>query len=336
MKILVTGATGFIGSHLTERLAKEGHKIKVLIRNSDLEKSSRKETLELLKKLNVEPYFGDLMDKYSLEGAVKDIDAVFHLAAIARPMAIPKGLYFKINEEGTKNLLEACKKENGKIKKIIIMSSISAIGPTRDGNPVNEQTKPLPVDVYGWSKLAQEKIAFEYIKKYKMPIVLLRPPMVFGPRDFEILKLFKQISKGFFPIRSKNKGMEFLYVENLAKACLCALKYGKKGEVYHISNGEHYSINEIIHAIEKANNKKISSIHFPNWIFVFAGGLVEICSKMIGMHPPFKHDTVTWMTKKFWYSDISKAKKGLKYVPKFSLEEGIKKTLDYYKEKNLI
>lgn len=335
MRILVTGATGFIGSHLTERLTKEGHKVKALIRNSESENKARKETINLLERLNVEICFGNLLDKNSLKNAVKNVDVIFHLAAIARPMAIPKKAYFKINEEGTKNLLEeACK--NKKIKKIVIMSSVSAVGTARNGVAVNEKTECNPVDTYGWSKLAGEKVAFSYFKEYKLPIVLLRPPMVFGPRDFEMLKLFKTISKGIFPIRSNNKGMEFLYVENLVEACLCALKEGKNGEIYNISNGEHYSINDIIHAVEKANNKKISSLRFPNWSFVIAGYFIELLSKILRIHPPFKHDTVTWMTKKLWYSDISKAKKELKYNPEITLEEGVRRTIDYYKEKNLI
>ena len=253
-------------------------------------------------------------------------------------MAIPREQYFKVNEEGTKNLLEACINENKKkkIKKIIVMSSISAVGPTRNKNTINEKTPCNPVDTYGWSKLAEEKIALYYFSKYKLPIVILRPSMVFGARDFEILKLFKAISKRFFPIRSKEKVMEFLYVENLVHACILAMKKGKNGEKYHISNGENYSINEIINAVEKAVRRKTLPLKFPNWFFVLGGYFIEFIAKAFNFHPPFKHDTIIWMTKKFWYSDISKAKKELNYNPKFSLEEGVKKTVEYYKEKGFL
>lgn len=332
MKILVTGATGFIGSHLVERLVKEKYNVRTLVRNEKKENSeNRKDSLELLKKLKVEIFNGDLLDKKSLEKVVNGVDIIFHLAAIARPMAIPKEMYFKVNEEGTRNLLEACK--NKKIKKIIIMSSISAVGPTRDGFPVNEKIECKPIDIYGFSKLAQERIALDYFKNHRLPIVFLRPPMVFGPRDLEMLRLFKAVNKRFFPIRSNIRGMEFLYVGNLIEACLLAMKYGKNGEIYHISNGEHYSINEIINIIEKTENKKILPIKFPNWSFAFIGYIIELIAKILNFHPPFKHDTIMWMTKKFWYSDISKARKELKYNPKISLEEGVKKTVDHYKEK---
>jgi len=336
MKILVTGASGFIGSHLTERLVKEKHDVKVLIRNEN--SRERRDSLELLKRLKVKIINGNLLDKESLKKATKDVDIIFHLAAIARPMAIPDELYFKVNEGGTRNLLEACKEKNrkGKIKKIIIMSSVSAVGQTKDRTPVNEQTECKPVDVYGWSKLAEENAAMEYFNKYKMPIVILRPPMVFGERDFEMLKLFKIVSKRFFPISNNNKCMEFLYAGNLVEACILAMKNGKNGEIYHISNGEHYSINEVIHAIEKAVRKKVLPVKFPNFFMIFGGYILELFARILHFHPPFKHDTVKWMTEKSWYSDISKAKKELSYSPIFSLEEGVKRTADYYKEKGYL
>ncbi len=330
MKILVTGGTGFIGSHLTERLVKEGYDVRVLVRN----KSRKNEALGLLEKLGVEIFFGDLLDTNSLKKAVNNVSVVFHLAAIARPMAIAREKYFEVNEKGTKNLLDACL--NKKIKKIIIMSSVSAVGHARNGQAVNEKTECKPVDTYGWSKLAEEKVAEKYFKKHKMPVVILRPPMVFGPRDFEMLKLFKAVDKRFFPVNGKEKVMEFLYVENLVEACLLAMKNGKNGEKYHITNGYHYSINEIIKCMEKAEGKRILPIKFPGWSFVLAGGFLEVLGKIFSFRPPFKHDTIKWMTKRFWYSDMSKAEKQLNYKPKISLEEGIIRTFRYYKEKGFL
>src|SRR3989344_6299638 len=253
MKALVTGATGFIGSHLVERLVKEGHQIKVLIRKHPSKElpEPRNDALEVLQKLQVTFCYGDLLDFTSLQDVVKDVEVVFHLAAIARPMAIPKHLYFDINETGTKNLLEACRTQK-KIKKIIIMSSISAVGPTRDEKPVDEKTPRHPIDMYGESKLAQEDVALMYFKKFHLPVVLLRPPMVFGPRDAEMLRLFRSVKKRFFPIHGgKNSKTEFLYVKNLVEACMLAVKKGKLGEIYHISNERSYSFDEITQTIAK-------------------------------------------------------------------------------------
>ncbi len=340
MKILITGASGFIGSHLAERLVREKHDVRVLVRDEN--SRERQDSIELLKRLRVEIIKGDLLNSSSLKEAVKNIDVVFHLAAIARPMAIPDDAYFKVNEGGTRNLLEACKNRDkgrskkNKIKKIILMSSVSAVGQARDGNAVNEKTECKPVDVYGWSKLAAENAAMEYFSKYKMPIVILRPPMVFGERDIEMLKLFKIVNKRIFPISSNNKCMEFLYAGNLVEACLLTMKKGKDGEIYHISNGEHYSINQVIHAIEKAENKKVLPVKFPKFVMVFGGYVFEALGKLLHFHPPFKHDTVNWMTEASWYSDISKARQELGYKPPFTLEEGVRNTAIYYKEKGYL
>jgi len=154
-------------------------------------------------------------------------------------------------------------------------------------------------------------------------------------RDFEMLRLFKIINKGFFPLRSNNKCMEFLYVENLVDACILVMNKGINGEFYHVSNGEHYSINEIVGTIAKAENKKILPIKLPSFIFVLGGWKIELIGKIFNFHPPFKHDTVEWMTKKFWYSDITKIKK-LGYNPKINLVEGVKRTVDYYKARGFI
>ena len=336
MEILVTGASGFIGSHLVERLVNEGHKVSVLVRKKEMKNipENRRDSIKLLNKLGVKFILGDLLDKDSLKKAIDKNQIIFHLGAIARPMAIPNELYFKVNEEGTRNLLEVCKKN--KIKKIVMMSSISAVGPSRDGKPINEDTECRPIDTYGWSKLAQEKVAKEYIDRYKLHIVILRPPMVFGERDFEMLKLFNAVNKRFFPISSNNKCMEFLYVGNLVEACVLAMNKGKIGEKYHISNGEHYSINEIIKSIEKAENKKIIPIKLPKFVFVIGGYILEWMGKLFNFHPPFKHDTINWMTAPQWYSDISKAREKLNYNPIFSLDEGTKRVAEYYKEKGFI
>ncbi|MBI2630425.1 NAD(P)-dependent oxidoreductase [Candidatus Pacearchaeota archaeon] len=330
MKILVTGGTGFIGSHLVEQLVKEGHKVKVLARESE----KREETRELFERLKVEIATGDLADRESLKKAVERVEVIFHLAAIARPMAIPREEYFNINEKGTRNLLEVCR--NKKIKKFVMMSSVSAVGQSRNGEPVNEKTECNPVDIYGESKLAQEKAAEEYFKNFKMPIVILRPPMVFGPRDFELLKLFKAVNRRFFPIRGNEKCMEFLYVGNLVEACILAMKKGKNGEKYHITNGEHYSINEIIQSIERAEGKRVIPISLPRWMMRGGGYFIELAGKIAGFHPPFRHDTIDWMTKKLWYSDMSKAGKELGYTPKFGLDEGTRITAEYYKNKGII
>jgi len=337
MKILVTGASGFIGSHLVERLVREGYSVRALVRESERVGrdffENRQDCIDVLNRLGVEIVYGDLLDCESLKRAVESVDWVFHLGAIARPMAIPDKLYFEVNEKGTENLLGVCSNEG--VKRVVVMSSVSAVGPSRDGKPVNEESECRPVDVYGWSKLAQEKVVEKFVDK-GLDVVVLRPPMVFGPRDIEMLRLFKAVDKRFFPLSSNVKGIEFLYVENLVEACLLGMLKSRSGEKYHVTNGEHYSINDIISGIEKGLGKRVIGVKFPKEVFVVGGWVVEIVFRMIGKHPPFRHDTVEWMSEKFWYSDSCKIERELGYVGRVGLEDGVRRTVGYYRGKGWV
>ena len=325
MNVLVTGGTGFIGSHLVERLIKEGHQVRALVSNK--KRKNKQDTVKLLEDLDVEIFEGNLLKEESLAGIAEDIDAVFHFAAIARPSAIPEGHYFDVNEKGTQNLLKAC--NHPQIKKILIMSSLAVFGPCKNQDNLNEESICDPIDIYGKSKLAQEKVAKFFIKKYKMPIVIMRPPTVFGPRDLEILKLIRIIKKRLFPIRSSNKCINYLYVDNLIDASLLAIEKGSNGEVYLIDNGELCSLNQIINSISGFLNVQMLPFYLPNAFMVLAGYFFELAGKIFRFQPPFKHNTTQWMTERFWPCDIAKIEL-LGYSPRVSVVEGLKRTVKFY------
>jgi len=319
--ILVTGGTGFIGSHLVEKLVFDGRKVRCLVKSES--------DCRHLEKLGVEIFKGDLTNFNSLNGIEKDIRSVFHLAAIARPMAIDNQLYFRVNTDGTRNLLEVFK--NHRLEKFIHISSISVVGPSRNGEPVNEKTPLKPIDVYGQSKLMAEKVIFEFIDE--IPAIILRPSMVFGPRDFEMLKFFKTVKTGFFPICGSKKGhFEFCYVGNLVEACLLAEEKGQIGEIYHISNEKSYTLREILKIISEAEGVKLMPFCFPNFLMSFAGLIMESLGRILKFQPYFSRNTVKWMSTDFWVSDISKIKKELNYQYRYSLEQGVQKTVEWYKK----
>lgn len=329
--ILVTGAAGFIGSHLAEELITK-EKIKVLVKD--------KNNLGFLDEImgrnedNIEICEGNLLDKESLIKSLKGIKKVYHLAAIGRPMNIPKEEYFEVNVKGTKNLLEACKEQ--KVKKIIHVSSMSVFGFSRDNTPLTEISPKLPVSDYGESKKQGEEFVFDFCKKNKINCVVVRPPMVFGPRDFQFLKLFKLINTGFFPLLKKGQAkIEFCYVKNLVKGILLADKKGKNLEGYNIGDGKTYTIKEVFGGIARLENKRLFPISVPVWVVKLGGILFEVIYSFIGKKAPFNSGTAEWMSNDNPL-DISKAKKEINYRNYFPLEESLKETIDWYKKRGVL
>lgn len=330
--ILITGASGFIGSHLTEELVKRKEKVRVLVRNLDELGNLNDFQEEIKNKIDIVE--GDLLDTTYLIKALNGVDKVFHLAAISRPMNIPKEKYFDVNLNGTRNLMEACKKQ--KIKKVIHISSMSVFGFSRNTSPLTEKSPKLPVSYYGESKKRGEEFARDFCKKNKIKLVVIRPPMVFGPRDFQFLKLFRLINTGCFPLLKKGEAkLEFCYVKNLVNGILLADKYGKNLEDYNISDGETYTIKEVFEKIAEAENKKLFPFSIPIWTVKTSGLFIEKFFLIFNKKAPFNSGTAEWMSKDN-VIDINKAKKELKYKRLIPLEESIKETVKWYKERKLL
>jgi len=334
MTVLVTGATGFVGSHLAERLVKDGEKVRCLVKEG-----SNTKTLETL---GAEIVYGDLLDAESLKRAVEGVTVVYHLAALAR---LYTGLtpddYNKVNVEGTRNLLEACR--GAKITHLVYTSSADAAGPSRDGLPRTENMPCQPVNVYGESKLASELLCREYAEKYDIPVTIIRPPMIYGPSCMLHLKrLFKMIKNGFYPVMGKgNSLMEFCYVENVVEGLVLAGKSKQAvGQTYYISDERSYTITEVLNAIAEAECVRLIIIHVPIPVGYMIGFSIEMLGKVIKCwpfvvketgRPTFSRNTVKWSTHNTWICSTEKAKRELGYKPKFSLQDGVRKTVEWYK-----
>ena len=187
MKALVTGGTGFIGSHLTEALIRKGVQVRCLLRKTS--------DLKWLKGLPIEFVHGDCNDKTSLEKAVRGVDWVFHLAGVTK--AIKEETYFEVNGLGTENLIHACLENNPRLQKFIYISSQAAAGPSRNGCNKKELDPCEPVSFYGRSKRVGEELVLTHA--HELPVLILRPSAVYGPRDKDIFAFFKCLSRRIKP-----------------------------------------------------------------------------------------------------------------------------------------
>jgi len=337
MKVFVTGGTGFIGSHLVDRLVAEGNEVVCLaIKTSDISH---------LKELGVEIVFGDLRNKKSLVNVARDVDVVFHLAALARAYEyLGEKDYIETNVEGTRNLLEAFKNHN--IDRLINISSIEAVGGTA-GRPLTEESPCHPVGIYGQTKRGGELVTLEYYQKYQMPTTIIRLPMTYGPRNTLLWpRLFNIVRKGFYPIVGNgNTKFEFCFVGNEVEGMIRAAKTKNiDGEVFFISDEKSYRIKEVLNTIAKEMDVNLNIIQLPYSLAYTIAITFESLNKIFKFYPfsvpetgrpAFSRKTIRWTTKDTWICDISKAKKVLKYKPPFSLREGLRKTIEWYKEAGL-
>lgn len=349
MKILVTGGAGFIGSHLVDLLTEKNHDVRVLVRRGEVHPAYKDDTgpqiLEHIKNLNVKIVYGNLLDKKTLEAACKNVDIVYHLAAIAHEYkGLPIKSYYDVNVFGTKNLLDVCLENN--IKRFIYISSIEACGPSIDGNPVTEETELHPVCIYGKSKLGGEIISLYYYKKFGLPVTVVRPPMIYGDRNPLHARFFRRIKGGIFAIFGSGETFfEFCYVKNQAYGIYLA---GKKksaiGETYFVSEGS-YKIGEVVEAAGEVMGNDLKIIFLPKPVGYLIGLSFEIFNKIFPF-PPFRvketgrpyisRRTIDWTTNDLYICDNSKAKKELNFKPLFSLKEGLKRTVDWYEEESLL
>ena len=319
--VFVTGANGFVGSFLVERLLQEGAAVKCLVRNTG--------NLRWLKTLKVEYIFGDITDIKSLEGGLKDVDYVFHIAALKHSSKEEE--YRKVNICGTENLLKTVKKEALNLKKFIFLSSMAAMGYSSREKTLCEQDECRPLTYYGKSKLMAEKTVLEF--KNDFPVTILRPPAVYGPKDEDIYAMFRTVKMGIRPVFGLGKKhISMIYVFDLVEAMLlAALSLAAEGKVYIIAEDRSYSWKEIQDVLAATLKVKAFTVKIPETVLFTAGFLAELFSKATGSGLLLTRQKVKEMTGD-WVCDISLAKKDLFFKPAYSMEKGMIETVKWYKE----
>lgn len=321
MKALVTGGRGFIGSFLVEQLLQNECKVRCLLRN----KGRR---LGWLCGLDIESYEGEITNLDSLADAVQGVDYVFHLAGATKANSIKE--FYEINAEGTKNLLEATQYFNREIKRFVFVSSLAAAGPSQGRQPVTELASPKPVSHYGKSKLKAEQVTWSYSKG--IPITIIRPPSVYGPRDRDIFRYFKYTQQGRrFILTGGPRYSSFIYVKDLVQGILLAAEKEEAiGEIYYLSDDQPYSwdyFGDVLAQVLKVEPRKIV---VPAQLAFFVSLGFDLFSKITGVPTLFNLDKYRELKQTHWICDNSKAKQELSFKPRYSLEKGIRETSEWY------
>jgi len=321
-KALVTGATGFVGSHLVEGLVERGYRVRCLVRKSS--------NLRWLSDLRVEYAYGDIADQDSLRGVVENADLVFHSAGLTK--AKNREEYFRANAEGTRNLVQACQGQNPGLKRFVYVSSQAAVGPGSDEKPLDENAPCRPITDYGESKLEGEKIVLQYSSK--LPITIVRPPAVYGPRDADVLGFFKVASKGFRV--SFGKGESFLslvYVKDLVEGIIRGAENPKSlGQTYFIADERVYSWREAFDIMAEVLEKRTIPLRTPKRVVLFLALISESFSGLFGRSATFNTQKAREITQRYWGLDVSKARAELEFSAKYDLKRGAAETVKWYRD----
>lgn len=321
---VVTGANGFVGSHMVDYLLEQGHHVKCIVRKTS--------NLRWLKGKKVEIIDCGLFDKNQLKSVLKQVDFLFHIAGVVKSKK--KEGYFKGNVETTKNLLEVVSEVNPNISRIIITSSLTACGPSLNNKPCTEDMQSHPITTYGKSKLEQERAAKAYMNR--LPITIVRPPAIYGERDTEIYLFFKTFQKGLMTlIGFDKKQLSIIHVSDLVKGIYkAAISEKAKGETYFISSEKLYDWNQIGDITEDALGKKAIRIKIPHTIVYAIAGVAQFFALFSSKAATFNLEKARDFVQPAWTCSPKKAMEDFGFHQEVSLSDGIKRTINWYRENN--
>lgn len=321
MIVLITGATGFIGSHLAEQLHAKGYRIRCLVRPSS--------NMKWLKHLPFESARGDFHDVASLERAVDGADYVYHVAGVTKAKTPQE--FYSGNRDATARILEAVRRANPSLKRFVHVSSQAAVGPSDSGVPIDERTPFHPITTYGRSKMEAELECLKCMEHF--PITITRPPAVYGERDTDVFEFFNTMKKGLQPmIGFGDKYVSLIHAADLARGIIIAGEHAPAaGQTYFITSAKFYNWKEVGEVTARVMGTKALRLRVPEWGVYAVAAVAEFAGLFSKKPVLINLEKARDMVQDAWTCDPSKAKQEIGFEQQIGLEEGIRQTVRWYK-----
>ncbi len=318
MRAFITGASGFVGTHLVKKLIKNNWSVRILIHKKNI-----------LESKNCEVFEGDIGNERVLEDALRDTDVLFHLAAALGASLIHRNEFYRINAVGTEKVLDAAFKAG--VKKAVHFSSAGVLGAVQNNEAANESYPPHPISTYDQSKLEGEKIALKRAKEGK-PVLVIRPGWVYGPGDRRTFKLIRAIARRKFILVTRGLAHQTpIYIDDLLQGVLQCLEKGRDGEIYNIAGDEVLTVRQIVENIAVATNSTIPKLTLPLFPTKVAAWKLEKTFGLFKKEAPLTSGKLAFFIHPKPLS-IQKAARELGFIPQTHFQEGMAQTVNWYRE----
>lgn len=317
--VLLTGATGFVGSHAAEAFVRHGFRVRALVRSP-----ARAAALE---PLDVELVHGSLEDPAALAAASAGVDAIVHLAALTH--ARSADAYERANVAGTRRLLEAGL--GAGVQRFVYLSSLAACGPSIGGRAVSAADPPSPLTQYGRSKLAAERVVLEAADR--LDVTILRAPAVYGPRDTDLYHFFRLARLGVVPVPTgPARRLQMVHAADLARALVHATRAPSAAGVYHIAEPRSYTWEEVGRMVGEAVGRDVRIVRVPAALIGGLAAASEAAARVVGRSSIFNRDKARELLAPGWLCETEAARAALNYEADIPLAEGLRATAQWYRE----
>lgn len=323
MNVLVTGATGFVGSHVVDVLLERGHNVSFIARATS--------NMRWLEGKPVQRVDGSLFDLHSLRDAVATADVVIHVAGLTA--AKNEAEFLKGNRDATRNLVDAVRTYRPELQRFVHISSLAVCGPAKDDeHPVTEEMPLHPITAYGRTKKLAEDVVRE---ANDIPWTIIRPPAVYGPRDSAVLTFFQAVNKGLATyIGFDEKKVSLVHVRDLARGIVdAAFAPRAVGQTYFISSDEYYTWPQVA-ALTGAimGKRRVLSLRLPHALVLGIAGTVGFIGKFMGKPPVLDYEKGLDIIQRYWICSTEKARTEIGYRQEMSLKDGLRDTVTWYRE----